>query len=345
MVIVSSCTLLLGEDKHANLAAAFQDLQSKRVDLSSRHYKDVTFLLAYAAAETSFQWFFLPQLAEQAPITLGPLLDMATELGRYELLRTCIQAYRLLFVMKVNLADLPTRLAPYVILDRGDGRSLEWTKEGICKKIPDFQSYLKQQCTTLEAIEKAYQASNEAAQAARSKGQQPCLIGSIHPPRLLKQGYKVITSPQGFPPMVLSEEDLHAIALASCEAARILHTKGLVHRDLRFANIIELARRQYVVIDLESVAEVSSAALPGNFEQVLKTCTQSTLDPQRHYTEASDMYSIGILLEGLCSNTTQPSEALQRFIIQLKSKKLSAAAAVQYLGTSWENSGQDVMQP
>ncbi|KAK9836521.1 hypothetical protein WJX74_002145 [Apatococcus lobatus] len=206
-----------------------------------------------------------------APITLGPLLDMATELGRYELLRTCIQAYRLLFVMKVNLADLPTRLAPYVILDRGDGRSLEWTKEGICKKIPDFQSYLKQQCTTLEAIEKAYQASNEAAQAARSKGQQPCLIGSIHPPRLLKQGYKVITSPQGFPPMVLSEEDLHAIALASCEAARILHTKGLVHRDLRFANIIELARRQYVVIDLESVAEVSSAALPGNFEQLSST--------------------------------------------------------------------------
>ncbi|KAK9828229.1 hypothetical protein WJX74_004567 [Apatococcus lobatus] len=236
MVIVSSCTLLLGEDKHANLAAAFQDLLSKRVDLSSRHYKDVTFLLAYAAAQTSFQWFFLPQLADQAPITLGHPLDMATELGRYELLRTCIQAYRLLFVMNVNLADLPTRLAPYVILDRGDGRSLEWTKEGICKKIPD--------------------------------GQQPCLIGSIHPPRLLKQGYKVITSPQGFPPMVLSEEDLHAIALASCEAARILHTKGLVHRDLRFANIIELARRQYVVIDLESVAEVSNAALPGNFEQV-----------------------------------------------------------------------------
>ena len=38
-------------------------------------------------------------------------------------------------------------------------------------------------------------------------------------------------------------QDLHAIALASCEAARILHAKGLVHRDLRFANIIELARR------------------------------------------------------------------------------------------------------
>ena len=56
------------------------------------------------------------------PITLGPVLDMATDLGRYELLRSCIQAYRLLSVMKVNLADLPIKLVPYVVMDRGGGR-------------------------------------------------------------------------------------------------------------------------------------------------------------------------------------------------------------------------------
>ena len=74
MVIVSSCTLLLGEDKHATLAAAFQDLQSKRIDLSARLYKDVTFLLGYVAAETNFQWLFLPQLAEQVRF-LSPVAD------------------------------------------------------------------------------------------------------------------------------------------------------------------------------------------------------------------------------------------------------------------------------
>lgn len=105
------------------------------------------------------------------------------------------------------------------------------------------------------------------------------------------------------PQRCLCAQDLHAIALASCEAARILHAKGLVHRDLRFANIIELARRQCAVIDMESVAEVSSAALPVDFEQVLKTCTPSALDAQRHYTEVSDIYSIGTLLEGLCATT------------------------------------------
>lgn len=143
---------------------------------------------------------------------------------------------------------------------------------------------------------------------------------------------------------MVSVQDLHAAALACCKAAAMLHAKGLVHRDMRLANIIELARRQYVVIDMESVAEASSAPLRDPF--VLKTCTPSTLDAQRCYTEASDMYSIGILLEGVCSHFAhQPSQGLQNFISHLKSKQLTAAAAVGCLGTSWESSGEDPMQP
>ena len=76
-------------------------------------------------------------------------------------------------------------------------------------------------------------------------------------------------------------QDLHAIALASCKAACILRAKGLVHRDLCIANIIKLARTQYVVIDLESVVEARSALLPEEFESELKTCTPSILDAQR----------------------------------------------------------------
>ena len=65
MVVVSSCTVLLGEDKHTDFAAALRDLQNKRIDLLPRHYKDVTFLLGYAAARTRFRWYFLPQQASQ----------------------------------------------------------------------------------------------------------------------------------------------------------------------------------------------------------------------------------------------------------------------------------------
>lgn len=61
-------------------------------------------------------------LPVQPAIPLGPELDMATDLGRWELLRSWLQAYRLLVVMNAQVADLPTRLTPYGVVDRGDGR-------------------------------------------------------------------------------------------------------------------------------------------------------------------------------------------------------------------------------
>lgn len=59
MVIVKKCTLLLGEDKHEDLQAAFDDLERKRATLMRVHYRDVRFLIGYAAAGTSFQWCFM----------------------------------------------------------------------------------------------------------------------------------------------------------------------------------------------------------------------------------------------------------------------------------------------
>ncbi|DBA96667.1 TPA: hypothetical protein ACH3X1_015522 [Trebouxia sp. C0004] len=38
MLAAESCTLLLGEDKHIDLLAAYEDLNRKRVDLSGMHY-------------------------------------------------------------------------------------------------------------------------------------------------------------------------------------------------------------------------------------------------------------------------------------------------------------------
>ena len=49
MLIAEKCLLMLGEDKHTDLAAAFADLQKKRVDLSGMHYGPLRFLLGYAA--------------------------------------------------------------------------------------------------------------------------------------------------------------------------------------------------------------------------------------------------------------------------------------------------------
>ena len=61
---------MLGGDKHTDLAAAYEDLGSKRVDLSGMHYGPVTFMLGYAAAGTVVQWCFLPCCADQVRSSL-----------------------------------------------------------------------------------------------------------------------------------------------------------------------------------------------------------------------------------------------------------------------------------
>ena len=65
MLVAENCTLMLGEDKHMDLAAAYADLSRKRVDLSGMHYGAVKFLLGYAAARTTVQWCYLPDYADQ----------------------------------------------------------------------------------------------------------------------------------------------------------------------------------------------------------------------------------------------------------------------------------------
>lgn len=76
MLIAESCTLMLGEDKHTDLATAFADLERKRVDLSGMHYGPLKFMLGYAAAGTVVQWCFLACHADQVGI-LAVLLRVA----------------------------------------------------------------------------------------------------------------------------------------------------------------------------------------------------------------------------------------------------------------------------
>lgn len=92
-----------------------------------------------------------------------------------------------------------------------------------------------------------------------------------------------------------------------------------------------LGPQQYMVIDLESAAQVSSVPLPQDFRQKLRTCSPSALD-DGCFTAASDIYLIGQLLEDalLC-----PSGAAHVFIGLLLDKRLSADQALDHLATEW----------
>ena len=58
MLAAESCTLLLGEDTHIDLMAAYEDLIRKRVDLSGMHYGPLKVMLGYVAAGTTVLMVF-----------------------------------------------------------------------------------------------------------------------------------------------------------------------------------------------------------------------------------------------------------------------------------------------
>ena len=73
----------------------------------------------------------------------------------------------------------------------------------VFKSIADFSSYAKEQRTDLQAIQSAYEAANQAAQA----DQLPCLVLCQSPPAVSRHDrYTVTTRPCGYGACVSSEK-------------------------------------------------------------------------------------------------------------------------------------------
>lgn len=125
-------------------------------------------------------------------------------------------------------------------------------------------------------------------------------------------------------------QDLHALASPCCRTAHLLHSVKLVHRDLRMPNVVQLGHQHYMVIDLESAANLKAKCLPKNFHCVLKTCSAEALDAAGCFTA---MYCIGALLKEARPSLSSPQ--VDTFIHKLMAKELSAEAALMYLQHEW----------
>ncbi|KAK9841239.1 hypothetical protein WJX74_002390 [Apatococcus lobatus] len=297
-----------------DMGLAFKDLISKRMDLSRLHYEKVTFLMGYAAAGTAFLCCWLPHLASQEPKTVGPELDLALEYDRWIMLRSLVQLYRLLTVMSRNVAWLPGWMALYVL-----------RQEGMTAKC---RCWAMQFSRPFASSARMQRSNKQTLQPSKKPVQQQMRHGRS----------AVTTTPCGYKAEVRTEQDWHALAVSCCQAAQTLHAKGLVHRDLRLDNVIQLGPLLYTVIDLESAARSSNSKLPQHFSSVLKSCSPAALDDGK-YTPASDMHSIGCLLE---SALDMPSAAPQAFIGDLQQERLDAGEALEYLKSRWVSS--DPMQ-
>ncbi len=88
-----------------------------------------------------------------------------------------------------------------------------------------------------------------------------------------------------------------------------------------------------MVIDLESVAELTQKSLPEDTCSALKTCTSKALDAAGCFTALSDMYCIGALLQEAYPTACSLQSA--SYIQNLMAKELTAEAALEFLRHEW----------
>ena len=122
-------------------------------------------------------------------------------------------------------------------------------------------------------------------------------------------------------------QDVQALAICCCKAASLLHHAGVVHRDFRLDNIVQLGKQHYMLVDLEAVAAADAGALPPGFS--FRAWGNNVLDSHNCFTTMSDMYLVGMLLAEVFTTSGIASSAAARgFVDKLVCKHLRAAAAM-----------------
>uniref|UniRef100_A0A7I4C1P7 Protein kinase domain-containing protein n=1 Tax=Physcomitrium patens TaxID=3218 RepID=A0A7I4C1P7_PHYPA len=308
------CTFLVGEDELSDLLEAENDISLKMQPLNPRFYGDLRFILGYIAAGTKFQWVFIGK--DMSLVRIEPLLDLAKIPNRILLILSIFNAFTLVRKMAEKIPPLPGRHAMFSSLVQGDC-TIYFLNDSVRKMIKNFKSYCEATATDFNVVNRAY---NDV------KG-SPYLPMVIEEPELGRGGdsYKVTIGPLGYSPRIRSEEDTKMLAKSVCNALKVLHEKGFVHRDVRLPNIVEITHGQFMLIDLETVAESPFFVHPSF--HYLTDWSRDMLE-NSHYTPKSDMYQLGKLLGDKFTTFTRSPSARQ-FISRLMSKQVDANTALE----------------
>ncbi|CAM6019566.1 unnamed protein product [Sphagnum balticum] len=316
LLTASGCTFLIGEDKLSSLSDAEADLTAKVRPLSTMLYGELQFILGYIAAGSAFQWLSIGKSGVVRRV--GPTLDLSTDVDRCQYLLSIGYAYQLVKKMIDSVPQVPGRHAMFTEDIVGD-RTICFFPDRVKKSIENFDSFCREMMTGLDVILRAYKAGEGCPSL-------PQLMGEKSDPYISRTGtYTVEIRPLGHAPILRSEQSIRTMAKNVCKALSVLHEAGLVHRDVRLPNIVQVSQEQFMLIDLETVAAYPFR-LPQGF-QYLREWSIEMLEGNL-YTPMSDMYQLGRLLEKDVHWMPEISGSALQFIRKLRSKECTAEMAL-----------------
>eukprot|EP00195_Chlamydomonas_chlamydogama_P008854 CAMPEP_0202897964 /NCGR_PEP_ID=MMETSP1392-20130828/6586_1 /ASSEMBLY_ACC=CAM_ASM_000868 /TAXON_ID=225041 /ORGANISM="Chlamydomonas chlamydogama, Strain SAG 11-48b" /LENGTH=514 /DNA_ID=CAMNT_0049583743 /DNA_START=11 /DNA_END=1555 /DNA_ORIENTATION=- len=314
---MGSALVLKGEEKEdmTELADAEHELLSKfSRKWSPVYFGGMPYILCFAVGGSLLQWCALTRDGQLIHLHDSPMrLDCWQ--GRVWALVASIHCFRAVLSMRKVLPVSVLRLHKKV--EREHGVSLEAKEDRIVKKIKNFgKHYVKKlMLTTWEYVGKAY----EIASKSGSVG----LVEPLQLPSWRSEGdeYKVSLEP-GYGATPTNSVQLLQAVTCVLQGLSHLHKEQLVHRDVRWPNVVHGhrpgSRSEWMLVDLETVWQAGKAP-----SSRLHRIADVLLNGR--YELASDLRLVARLMEDTCvAGTGAAQVTLQR--------ELSQAA----LGTSAE---------
>ncbi|EFJ33399.1 hypothetical protein SELMODRAFT_407174 [Selaginella moellendorffii] len=148
--------------------------------------------------------------------------------------------------------------------------------------------------------------------------------------------YNVVIQSVGYEQMISSEEDLWPAIQSALHGLHALHQAGLVHRDIRWKNILKLpaSNGSWMLIDLETVWKTDCT--PSCW---LRAWDDNTL-VDGVYTRSSDLYLVGRLMESFRDLSPEAKEFQAKL---LRHEFLSAQEALRVDGNGKYSFSVDVI--
>ena len=259
---------------------------------------------------------------------------MSRDEDRVPLLCVAVQLHRLLLAVRRELPQSVPPMDQDLVHRRepGDGAAtwervmvLESATMTAVKRLCGWAAFSSEFGVSFDKLQQAYACSAPLGGLVRSaKG--PAVKGDTYKVRITPVG---LAGDQAKP---CSEAELRAAAHGLLHGLAALHGAGIVHRDVRWANVARDEAGKYFLIDLETCAHDGDA--PARRLLCWDSRTLEQRQQRAVYTCASDVYLLGRLLRD--AHVLPRSAGAERFLEGLLQRNADARpTAIDALADPW----------
>ena len=282
-----------GEHKcdEQDLATALGELVSKMTGgWNVLAMRGLPYLLCLAAAGNLVQFcaIFPPAGGAGGDAVLHTLtdrFDMSTTIGRLKVLRVALNLARVFATLCPLLQDAPLQLYKQLARPTGDGDYIEAFPDHVRKVV-----------------------CRPAPQAVYdSMVGLPCAVRVVSRTALKGGHVELRIEPVCLQMLPRDEPELRDAIRCVLTALVVFHLRGMVHRDVRWPNVLMYRHDQWVLADFE-LADADGADLPLGAVQDTYLPPELLLDGSRAYTAKGDVYRVGRLVREWAD--AKPSAAL-----------------------------------